>query len=214
MTAELTAQQRAEGTPLITAARGFGRFLLWLAARPTVVGLENVPETGKVLLAANHTHNFDGPTLFSVIPRPAGFFVKAEAFVGPIGPFLRRIGQIPIKRGVPQREPIATALGSLAAGGLVGIFPEGSRGAGDVAEVRHGIAYLAVRSGAPVVPVAFVGSRAMLPRRSIRRPKIRIVIGEPVHIAAGPASRSAVSDAAEKIRVALSALVTSAGAEQ
>jgi hypothetical protein len=54
----------------------------------------------------------------------------------------------------------------------------------------------------------------MLPRRSIRRPKIRIVIGEPVHIAAGPASRSAVSDAAEKIRVALSALVTSAGAEQ
>ena len=102
MSRKLTPQQRAEGTGLITAAQGFGRFLLWLAARPTVVGLENVPTSGKVLLAANHTHNFDGPTLFSVIPRPAGFFVKAEAFIGPIGPFLRSIGQIPIKRGVPQ----------------------------------------------------------------------------------------------------------------
>jgi hypothetical protein len=65
-----------------------------------------------------------------------------------------------------------------------------------------------------VVPVAFVGTGALMPRRSIRRPKVRIVIGEPVHITAGPASRSAVGDAAEKIRVALAALVTSAGAEQ
>lgn len=214
MKADLTPEQRANGTPLITVTQAIGRGLLRLLSRAEIVGLENVPLTGNVLIAANHTHVMDGPLLYGVIPRPAGFFVKAEAFIGPISPFLRRIGQIPIRRGVPQRAPIATALESLAAGGLVGIFPEGTRGAGDVAEVRHGIAYLAVRSGAPVVPVAFVGTGALMPRRSIRRPKVRIVIGEPVHITAGPASRSAVSDAAEKIRVALAALVTSAGAEQ
>lgn len=214
MKADLTGAQRAKGTPLIAVTQGIGRALLLILSRAQVFGLENVPPTGKVLIAANHTHVMDGPLLYGVMPRPAAFFVKAEAFIGPFSPFLRRIGQIPIRRGVPERAPIASALETLSAGGLVGIFPEGTRGAGDVAEVRHGIAYLAVRSGAPVVPVAFVGTGALLPRRTLRRPKVRIVIGEPVHIAAGPASRSAVSDAAEKIRVAMSALVTSAGAEE
>lgn len=214
MKVDLSAAQRAHGTPLMSFTQAIGRGLLWALSRAEIVGMENLPSEGNALIAANHTHVVDGPLMYGVVRRPAVFFVKSEAFIGPISPFLRRIGQIPIRRGVPERAPIAAALETLAEGGVVGVFPEGTRGSGDVAEVRHGIAYLAVRSGAPVIPVACVGTKALLARRTIRRPRVRIVIGEPVKVPTGAASRSRVSEAAEQIRAEMAALVTSAGAEQ
>jgi len=204
---DLTARQRATGTRPMRVCSGIGRVLLRMFTRADVVGFDNVPPDGPVLFAANHTHVVDGPLLFAAVTRPAVFFVKAEAFIGPLGPFLRWLGQIPVRRDVVERAPLLTALEVLASGGAVGIFPEGSRGEGTVAEVRHGIAYLAVRSGAPVVPVACIGTAAILHRRSIRRPRVRIVFGTPVSVAAGRASRSAIAGAAEQIRVAMADLV-------
>jgi 1-acyl-sn-glycerol-3-phosphate acyltransferase len=209
--AELTGVQKASGTPWMRAARGIGQGLILALTRMEVVGLENLPMTGSVLLAANHTHNIDGPLLFGLVPRPTAFFVKAEAFVGPIKPFLLHIGQIPIRRGTVERAPLMSALDTLAAGGAVGVFPEGSRGTGNVTKVEHGIAYLAVRSGAPVVPIACSGTNAVLRRRSPRRPRVRVMIGTPVQVQAGAASRQAVADAAEQIRAALAKLVMEMG---
>jgi len=211
MKAELTAEKKAAGTPLMRIARGIGQGLLFGLTRVEVIGAENLPATGSVLLAANHTHNVDGPLLFSLVSRPTAFFVKAEAFIGPIKPFLLHIGQIPIRRGKVERAPLTAALDALAAGGAVGVFPEGSRGTGEVAKVEHGIAYLAVRSGAPVVPIACSGTNAVLHRRTLRRPRVRVVFGPPVRIEAGPASRQAVADAAEQIREALAKLVVELG---
>lgn len=211
MRAALTPEQNTSGTPLGNVCRQIGRGMLASLARVEVIGLENLPSTGSVLLAANHTHNVDGPMLFSLVRRPTSFFVKAEAFVGPIRPFLLHIGQIPVRRGTVERAPLALALETLAVGGAVGVFPEGSRGTGEVAKVEHGIAYLAVRSGAPVVPIACAGTNAMLRRRSLRRPRVRVAIGPPVHVEAGAASRQAVADAAELIRDALAKLVVELG---
>ena len=211
MKAELTPAQKAAGTPMMRMARGIGQGLSLLLTRMELVGAENLPMSGKVLLAANHTHNVDGPLLFALMPRPVSFFVKAEAFVGPIKPFLLHIGQIPIRRGTVERAPLTAALETLAADGVVGVFPEGTRGTGEVAKVEHGIAYLAVRSGAPVVPIVCSGTKAVLPRRSLRRPRVRVVIGAPVHVEAGAASRQAVADAAEQIREALAKLVVEVG---
>lgn len=211
MRAALTPEQNTSGTLLGNVCRQIGRGMLASLARVEVIGLENLPSTGSVLLAANHTHNVDGPMLFSLVRRPTSFFVKAEAFVGPIRPFLLHIGQIPVRRGTVERAPLALALETLAVGGAVGVFPEGSRGTGEVAKVEHGIAYLAVRSGAPVVPIACAGTNAMLRRRSLRRPRVRVAIGPPVHVEAGAASRQAVADAAEMIREALAKLVVELG---
>lgn len=206
------ARACSEGTGLMRVCSATGRGLLRGLSRAQVVGYDNLPRTGPVLLAANHTHLFDGPVLFAVVRRPAVFFVKAEAFVGPVGGLLRHLGQIPVRRGTVERAPLITALDVLAAGGVVGIFPEGTRGAGTVAQVQHGIAYLAVRSGAPVVPVACVGTPAILARRTARRTRVGIVFGPPVHISStGVASRTAVRSAAEEIRAALSALVDTTG---
>lgn len=212
MKVELAPDQRARGTPLMRLTQACARGLAALLARVEVAGLDGLPE-GQVLLAANHTHVVDGPMLYGLVRRPAAFFVKAEAFVGPIDPFLRRIGQIAVHRGVAERAPLTAALDTLAAGGLVGVFPEGTRGAGDVARVERGIAYLAVRSGAPVVPVACVGTAGMVRRRTLRRPRVRVVVGQPLWVGSGAgASRSAVDAAAEQIRSALADLVAKAGA--
>jgi 1-acyl-sn-glycerol-3-phosphate acyltransferase len=95
------------------------------------------------------------------------------------------------------------------------MFPEGTRGTGSLDEVQHGVAYLVLRSGAPVVPVACVGTAAALPRGS-HRPKLRapveVVFGAPFSVAVpdNPRARSAVAAAAEEIRIRLADHLASA----
>jgi 1-acyl-sn-glycerol-3-phosphate acyltransferase len=122
------------------------------------------------------------------------------------------LGHIPVRRGVAEREPLRVALDTLAAGGLVGVFPEGTRTSGAVEQVERGVGYLALRAGCPVVPVACVGTERLLPRGS-RLPRLR----QPVAVSFGPsvdlgapagrASRSAIGEATEQIRAELAALV-------
>lgn len=128
---------------------------LW---RPRVLGAWRVPATGPAIFAVNHSHNIDGPLLLGTSPRPVHFLIKQEAFVGPLGPFLRSIGQLSVDRHATDRAATLKALDVLAHGGVLGIFPEGTRGEGDFGSLRGGLAYFALRSGAPVVPVAVLGS--------------------------------------------------------
>ncbi|WP_435837881.1 lysophospholipid acyltransferase family protein [Streptantibioticus parmotrematis] len=161
---------------------------LW---RPRVLGAWRMPSTGPVILAGNHAHNVDGPMLIGTSPRPIHFLVKREAFIGPLGSFLRGIGQLPVDRSAPDRVAVTSALGVLARGGVLGIFPEGTRGHGDFAELRSGLAYFAVRSGAPVVPVAVLGSARpgrLIPALPPLRDRIDVVFGDPF-LAAEPSQR-------------------------
>ncbi|MBC9728745.1 1-acyl-sn-glycerol-3-phosphate acyltransferase [Streptomyces sp. TRM68367] len=128
---------------------------LW---KPRVLGAWRVPAAGPAILAVNHSHNIDGPMVMGVAPRPTHFLVKKEAFVGPLDPFLTGIGQLKVDRDTTDRTAITRALDVLSAGGVLGIFPEGTRGEGDFAALRAGLAYFAVRSGAPIVPVAVLGT--------------------------------------------------------
>ncbi|EWM17310.1 LOW QUALITY PROTEIN: 1-acyl-sn-glycerol-3-phosphate acyltransferase, partial [Kutzneria sp. 744] len=138
-------------------ARWLGTFIFVPFYRLRVHGRENVPATGPVLMIANHSTMVDGPVLFATSPRRPVFLIKSEMFKGPLGFLLPRIGQISIKRGEPDRAPLMTAVRILRAGGQVGIFPEGTRGAGDVDEAHNGAAWLARTSGAVVLPVACRG---------------------------------------------------------
>ncbi|WP_328918041.1 MULTISPECIES: lysophospholipid acyltransferase family protein [unclassified Streptomyces] len=180
---------------------------LW---RPRVLGAWRVPPAGPVILAGNHSHNIDGPMLIGTSPRPVHFLVKKEAFVGPLDPFLRAIGQVEVDRHSADRTAIASALGVLERGGVLGIFPEGTRGDGDFAELRAGLAYFAVRSGAQVVPVAVLGSArkgALVSALPPLRARIDVVYGEP--FAAGDGSglrtRSALDAATRRVQERLTA---------
>ncbi len=141
-----------------------------------------VPATGPVILAANHVGWMDGPLLAIHSPRPVHALTKQEMFVGRMKPFLRRSGQIPLDRFGPDPGAIRSSLRVLADGHVIGVFPEGARGAGELELFCNGAAYLALASGAPVVPVTFFGSRdpgAGSSSRPDRPARVDIVYGEP-----------------------------------
>jgi 1-acyl-sn-glycerol-3-phosphate acyltransferase len=181
---------------------------LW---KPRVLGSWKVPASGPVILAVNHAHNIDGPMVMGVAPRPTHFLIKKEAFIGPLDPFLLSIGQLKVDRAVADRTAITKALGVLDNGGVLGIFPEGSRGEGDFASLRAGLAYFAVRSGAPIVPVAVLGSSEKSSRLTKGLPPLRsrvdVVFGDPFEAGdgSGRRTRKALDEATVRIQKQLTA---------
>ncbi|QES50834.1 1-acyl-sn-glycerol-3-phosphate acyltransferase [Streptomyces venezuelae] len=201
-------------TPSLKGAaigRRIGIGLMYGLWRPRVLGAWKVPAAGPVILAVNHSHNIDGPMLMGTAPRPVHFLIKKEAFVGPLGPFLEGIGQVKVDRTGTDRTAVTSALGVLADGGVLGIFPEGTRGEGDFASLRAGLAYFAVRSGAAIVPVAVLGSserpgrlvKALPPLRS----RMDIVFGDPFRAGdgSGRRTRTALDEATVRIQDRLTA---------
>ena len=175
--------------------------------------VERVPATGPVVVVANHQHLLDWAVLFGCLPRRVSFLVKAEAVKGALGWLLTAVGQYAIVRGTPDREPLLHALAQLKAGGAIGIFPEGTRGPGNVDTVFAGAGWLAARAGAPVVPIAIRGTvRPAGVRRRRFRPTVTALVGPPFAVPAG-GGRQAVSEATELIRINLAALVRELDAE-
>jgi 1-acyl-sn-glycerol-3-phosphate acyltransferase len=163
----------------------------WLGSRYDLHqhGTEHVPADGPVIFAANHIGWLDGPLLIACTPRPAHALVKAEEFQGRTGALLRLAGQISVRRDEPDAAAVRKAVAALEAGHAVALFPEGTRGAGDVAHVKDGLAYLAMTTGAPVVPVAILGTR--LPgqagdARPEKGARIELSYGEPVTVERRP----------------------------
>jgi 1-acyl-sn-glycerol-3-phosphate acyltransferase len=167
-----------------------GRILFGTFYRVKVVGRDRVPGSGPVVFVANHAGFLDGPMLPALAPRPTCVLVKREMFKGLLGWFLAWIGHIPVTRNSGDRAALTAAVAVLHAGGAVGIFPEGTRGRGDVAAVQQGAAWLAQQGGAQVVPVAFLGTRATgASKGSLPRLWTRMVVefGAPTDLVADPA---------------------------
>lgn len=215
------ARRRATGTlkpPVRSAVRLVGTGLARGVLDLTVTGREHVPAHGPVLLAGNHSGILDGPLVFFVSPRPASLLTKSEVFVGPWARACGWLGLIPVHRGQADRAALQAGLSHLTAGGALGVFPEGTRGSGGFDTITDGLAYLALRSGAPVVPIAVSGTGAALPKGSavpkLRAP-VRIAFGPPVEVtpSGDPRARSTVRDAAEQLRRALLAHLRSSTEE-
>jgi 1-acyl-sn-glycerol-3-phosphate acyltransferase len=196
-----------ESVPLAAARRSVA-LLLRLIFRIRLHGVEHVPRSGAVLIAGNHTGFLDGPLVFMFMPRPSTFLVKSELYTGPWARVLAFARQIPVKRGTPDRTALQRALDVLAAGGALGVFPEGTRGEGRLETVQHGVGYLALRAGSPVVPVLCRGTAEALPKGRLLprfRTPIDIVFGSAfqIEVTGNPRARSTVADAAEQVRAHL-----------
>ncbi|EHR51665.1 1-acyl-sn-glycerol-3-phosphate acyltransferase [Saccharomonospora marina XMU15] len=186
--------------------RAIARHLYRPAYRIRVEGLDRVPRSGPVVLVANHSSMIEPQLIFGMLPRRSVFLVKEELFTSVAGWGLRRIGQVPVRRSAPDRGALLTAVGVLREGGLVAVFPEGSRGAGDVSQAQRGAAWLVRSCGAVVLPVAVRGTLRPPGTRRRLRPTVDLLVGEPFAPAVGPGS-AGLAHGTEDIRSRLAALV-------
>jgi 1-acyl-sn-glycerol-3-phosphate acyltransferase len=148
-----------------------------------VLHRERMPMEGAVIVAANHASVADPPVVAISTNRRLNFMAKAELFKPPVfGPFIRRIGAFPVHRGVADTEAVKHTLALLADGEAVLMFPEGGRGDGStLGEANKGVTLLAMKSGAPVLPVGVAGTHKWLPAgaKFPRRVKLTVAFGEP-----------------------------------
>lgn len=203
-----TVGVRTPRTRLLTAGRPAAQALLrrWYALE--IHGAEKVPATGPLVMAANHVGWLDGPLLAICSPRPVYALTKEEMFAGALGAVLTYSGQIRLDRSHVDVRAIRTAVKALEEGLAVGVFPEGRRGSGDMISPRAGAGYLALVSGAPVVPVSFLGTRmpggsdgSIPPRRS----RIAMTFGDPLVFDRTPWPRTQprVDEAAQAVTAAI-----------
>ena len=186
-------------TWLLHGARSTCRWLIRHRYDVREHGVGHVPPQGPVIVAANHTGVIDGPLLAIFGPRPVHALTKEEMFRGRLGRFLQQAGQIELDRTRTDLRAIRTCLHVLEHGGAVGIFPEGNRGAGDLTRFRNGAAYLALVTGAPIVPLMMYGTRpAGGGKNALPEPGTRIdlVYGAPFRVHAQPWPRTKAQVAA------------------
>lgn len=130
-------------------------------------GLENLPSRGPYIICSNHTSWFDPPMVASIVPGGQGvsFMAKEELFkIFIIGSLIRRVNAFPVKRHSADRRAIKHALNILSDGGILALFPEGTRiRTGELGEPQHGAAMIALKSNKPVLPVAITWSGILRP---------------------------------------------------
>ena len=107
-------------------AKPFVWFWFWLLFGCKVVGKENIPKKGRLVLAGNHTNYLDSLMLISVVPRQVHFMAKDALFKGFVGFFLRGVGGIPVNRKIHDKDALINAKKTLDMDLCVGIFPEGT----------------------------------------------------------------------------------------
>lgn len=156
-------------------------------ARIKVVGRENLDVEGPCLVIMNHLSVFDPPLLGILLPR-RGWALAAEKYRRhPLfGPILHLTGVIFVRRGKVDRRALRAALKVLREGGVIGLAPEGTRSkTGQLQRAKEGVAYLASRTDATIVPVAFTGTEKMVSAlKRLRRGRVRVVVGEPFKLPA------------------------------
>ncbi len=165
----------------------------WLRVlfRPWVEGLENVPEKGPAIFASNHLSFSDSFFLPLVLPRQITFLAKSDYFTGSgikglfVKAFFKGVGQVPVDRtgGRASEAALRTGLGILDAGGLLGIYPEGTRSPnGTLYRGKTGLARMALIGQVPIIPVAMINTYEIQPP-GVLRPRLRRVgirIGAPL----------------------------------
>ena len=170
---------------LLYALRPVARFVIRRRFGVRQHQREQVPATGPVIFASNHVGVADGPLLAIFAPRPVHALTKEEMFEGKLGPLLIAAGQINVDRFNTDPAAVKSCMRALRDGLAVGIFPEGSRGAGDFRRFHRGAAYLGLITGAPIVPVTMLGTREPGSGSSSIPPRgatVDIVYGEPYMI--------------------------------
>lgn len=192
--------------------RGVARAMFGLRA----VGLERLPMSGPAVLVANHLSWLDPIVLPLALSRKPGFLAMEELWRMPVVSWVMRLYgplAIPLRRQAIDTTALRRATEALRGGAWLIVFPEGGiPPAGEVRAFHRGAAMLAAKTGAPIVPIAIVGTDDALPlgRTVPRRRPVTIYVGEPITVP--PAGRDALGDAVEQAAVQIRGLIAAAKA--
>lgn len=160
------------------------RVFLTIFGRLKSEGLQNVPKSGPVILAPNHISYLDPPAVGAALMRVVHYMAKEELFESKfLNAWMRAIGTFPVKRGSADRKAIKQALDYLAQGEVICVFPEGKRSEdGKLGEPEMGLGMFAIKSRAPVVPVAVIGTDKVLPAHAkfFHFHPVKIIYGKPL----------------------------------
>lgn len=152
-------------------------------SRWDIRGTEAVPRSGPLIIVTNHLSIIDPVLLTASIPRQIVFMAKEELFWPDylLSPFMRLYGAFPVRRGQPDREALRQAERTLARGLALGMFPEGTRSRSRQIQAGHpGTSLIALRSGAPILPVGLAGTEKVTGVASVlRRPRLLVRVGKP-----------------------------------
>lgn len=219
--ADAADPQRVSGVGLTYYA------IRWLLAplarmiyRPRIEGRRNVPRTGPVILASNHLSFIDSFVIPAFAPRPVYFLAKSSYFEGSgiagwfSRTFFTAIGATPVERGAGQAalDALDQQRRILASRRAIALYPEGTRSLdGRLYKGRTGVAFLALETGAPVVPVGLIGTNEAMPvgaKWPRLRPRVTVRYGEPIDLTShGPATSGRARRAAtDEIMAAIHAL--------
>ncbi len=188
--------------------------------RLEVHGREHLPADGPFIVSPIHRSNLDTPMLGPITHRRMRYMGKESLWGSrPLGWLLTALGGFPVQRGTADREALKAALACIERGEPLVMFPEGTRQQGaDIAAMFDGPAYVACRTGAPIVPVGMGGTEAAMPKgaKFIRPVKMVIVIGAPLIPPppkdSGRVSRRAVRELTDELGHAIQALFDEAQA--
>jgi len=184
----------------------FVRILLSLPTlliyRVRVIGTENVPREGALILAPNHFSQMDHFFIGLYLRRKVRFMAKSQMFGPPVLTYVYKHGGVfPVRRGHHDEEAMKTAFTILGQGEMLLVYAEGGRSrSGRLKEVKPGIGRIALESGAPVVPVAIQGSEKVRRWKRLTFPKVTVKFGEPLRFPTEEApSRERQLEVAEQI---------------
>lgn len=151
------------------------KFLVNIIFRPKIIGSENIPNNGKIILAGNHTSKFDGALVISCTKRNVHFLAKSELFKGVKGIFFNRFGLISVNRKAKDKTVLINAKKYLNNGCVVGIFPEGTTRKSSVKMLpfKIGAVKLSYDTDTKIIPFKITGDYRLLTRN------LKIVFGKP-----------------------------------
>ena len=161
-------------------------------------GMERAPVTGPLVIAANHTQYPDPVLVCMAVPRRMQWMAKKQLFEPPYKRFFEFIGSFPVDREGGGRAGVRAALAFLAEGWALGIFPEGThKDDGTSREAKTGVVLLAIRGGAPILPV-FV-SKIPGPLARLRGERLRLIVGDPIRVDESLRGGKAYREAADEV---------------
>lgn len=165
-----------------------------------VIGVENIPKDGAVILAANHVSNWDPPFLGTFMRREVCFMGKEELFKNPImAAICRGLHVFPVKRGAADKTAIKTAVKILKDGKCFGIFPEGTRSkTGKLGKAEPGVSLIAAMTKAPIIPAAIINTEKIFSKEKFF-PRLAVVYGTPLKFTGSTKDKEALAEFAQSI---------------